>query len=140
MKKYLIYIIFCLFVVTSCDNEESPESAKAKDHFLLGNALYKQKEYKKAISEYNKALKLDNTNAMVYLKRGDSYRKLRKSKNAINDYTRVLRLRPTNARAWHHRGTLKIKMGQKRDGCKDVKKAKELCYVPAEKYYNETCL
>lgn len=139
MRIFFYLLIIGSVLLTSCDEEQPGTTLKAKEHFLRGNNYYKQEKYSLAIKEYDKALRFDSKHAMVYLKRGDSYRKLRKPNQAIRDYTTVISLRPSNARAWHHRGTMKIKLGKKREGCEDVRKAKELCYVPAESYYKQFC-
>ncbi len=139
MKKKHLYILLSVLFVGCSASEENGNSAKVKEYFQQGNKLYKAGKYTKAIALYNKAIRLDPGNAMVYLKRGDSQRKLRRSKAAIIDYNKVINLRPSNARAFFHRGTLKIKLGQKNKGCEDVQKAKALCYVPAEKFYSLHC-
>jgi len=139
MNSLILYLIMGFMLIVSCTEKTPSINAKAKEHFMKGNNFYKMEKFKKAIREYNNALRHDRKNAMVYLKRGDCYRKIRKPKNAIKDYTTVLKLRPSNARAWYHRGTLKIKLGKKREGCEEVQKARALCYVPAETFYKENC-
>ncbi|MFA8344045.1 MAG: tetratricopeptide repeat protein [Rhodothermaceae bacterium] len=139
MNRIVLYAIIGFMLLVSCTDNTPIVNEKAKNHFMKGNEFYKMEKFKKAIKEYNNALRYDKKYAMVYLKRGDCYRKLRKPQNAIKDYTRVLKLRPSNARAWYHRGTLKIKLGKKQEGCDEVQRARALCYVPAETFYKEKC-
>lgn len=138
MKNLIIFLIIVVF--TAC-SQQDPETARkeAKKNYELGNLEYKNGNYKAAIRQYDKAIDLDDEMFSAYLKRGDSKRKLRDSKGAIKDYERVVELNPINSRAWYHMGTLKYNMGDKREGCEDISRARQLCYMPAEKFYKEFC-
>lgn len=137
--KYQFIFLFSLLLLAACDTGEKTEISRAQELYLQGNEYYNDGNNERAIDYYSMAIQLDPDHAPAYLKRGDAKRKLRDHVGAIRDYDRCIELRPTGARAWFHRGTLKWKTGDKEGGCEDVQKAKELVYMPAEKFYRNNC-
>ncbi|MGL4502860.1 MAG: tetratricopeptide repeat protein, partial [Planktothrix sp.] len=51
-----------------------------------GNARYDLKDYQGAISDYDKALKIDPNNAIAYINRGLARSELKDYQGAISDY------------------------------------------------------
>jgi tetratricopeptide (TPR) repeat protein len=65
------------------DDPKDPEG-----YHLRGLYYANQKQYKKAIEDYNKAIELNPKYAEAYNSRGDVYRKLGEEKKAMMDYAR----------------------------------------------------
>lgn len=139
MKIYFGFILALFLVITGCKKSGPENEAEASKLYQQGNTFYDAGNYKKAIQFYDKAVDLDDQYANAYLKRGDAKRKLRDAKGAIDDYLKTIELKPMNSKAMYHVGTLYMKMGKKDEGCSYVKKAAELCYMPAEKFYKLYC-
>lgn len=138
MKRY--FLLFLILVIVSCSpDEEEVIDESVKQLFQEGNDYYDNGDYKRAIDTYNEALRIKSDEHFIILKRGDCYRKLRQPQRAMQDYDLVIALKPSIARAYYHRGTLKFTIGKKTEGCEDIRKAKALCYFPAEKYYADNC-
>ena len=55
-----------------------------------GIAYYKLKEYKKAIKEFSKAIKLNPEFAAAYLNRGSAYDKLKQTGSARLDFKKAI--------------------------------------------------
>lgn len=142
LKQNKILLIFFILIITACqtsDEYPSKSNMEAKRYYDMARDDYKDGQYKRAIRNLDKAIRLDSENSRYFTKRGDCYRKLRKPNDAISDYDEALRISKSNARAYYHRGTLKIILGKKKSGCLDIKKAKSLAYIPANNYYKEHC-
>lgn len=61
-------------VVTLCTQVISEEPKNTEAYYLRGEAYYHLEDYKKAVTDYNKVLRLDESNyQMVYSYRADAY-------------------------------------------------------------------
>ena len=77
--------------------EKDPNSFKAA--FNLGDALYKQKKYEEAASQFQSIANTDITKeekAKVYHNLGNSYMQTKKYKESIEAYKQALRNNPTD--------------------------------------------
>ena len=80
-------------VLTLCTEIISEEPNNAEAYYLRAEAYYNLQNYPKAITNYNKVLRLDAANyEMVYGYRGDAYFHSDKYKQALADYTKAIRL------------------------------------------------
>ena len=98
----------------------------AEGHVIKGIAFYSEGKFKKAIEEYNKAIKLDPEYAFAYNTRGIAYGCVNNFKEAMNDYNTAIKLDPEYAVAYNNRGITSFKLGDFDDAIKDYKKAIEL--------------
>jgi len=80
--KYFVVICCFLFVYINYANAQSKE---VQDHIAKGKKLKDNKDYKGAIEEFNKALKLENDNGMTFWERAVCYENLEDYKNALSD-------------------------------------------------------
>jgi tetratricopeptide (TPR) repeat protein len=64
---------------------------------MRGIAYYRQGQIEKAISDYNKAIKINPEFAAAYPNRGYVYHSERKYKKAHSDYEKVIELNPKQA-------------------------------------------
>jgi tetratricopeptide (TPR) repeat protein/formylglycine-generating enzyme required for sulfatase activity len=69
-----------------------------------GLSYYNRKDYDKAISDYDKAIRLDPNRAVSYNNRGNAYEAMKDYDKAISDYNEAIRLDPHYAVAYFRRG------------------------------------
>ncbi len=69
-----------------------------------GRAYRESKEYRRAIEDFDKALKLDPSYAWAYSSRGTAYRLLNEYERAVEDFDYALKLDPSYAWAYIGRG------------------------------------
>jgi len=81
----------------------SPESA-AYCYINRGIKYYEQGENKKALSDFNNAVKYDNGNTDHYNTRGVYYEEIGEAQLAFKDFTKCIELDSLDANAWLHRG------------------------------------
>lgn len=106
-------------------------------HHVHGRIKFDKGEYKKAISEFNKALKLNTESIYSYYKRGDA--KLEQGLlevqsgrtqqandyfiAAVNDFTDAIKIDSENADAYLLRGTAKFELGNRKQAISDFENA-----------------
>ena len=72
--------------------------------FLAGEKFYRDGEYDRAITEYNRALGLKRDFADAYTGRGNAYRKRGNTSRAIEDYSSALGYGGQKAEVYNYRG------------------------------------
>jgi tetratricopeptide (TPR) repeat protein len=80
------------------------EPQDAVGYYNRGNAYYQNKDYERAIENYNEALRLDPKDFKAYCNRGCAYEAKKDYDRAIQDYSESIRLDPTHAFVYHNRG------------------------------------
>ncbi|KAI5568769.1 hypothetical protein BDE02_12G035300 [Populus trichocarpa] len=98
--------------------ENSAEMAKEK-----GNQAFKEKQWKKAISYYNEAIKLNDKNATYYSNRAAAYLELGSFHQAEADCSKAINLDKKNVKAYLRRGTAREMLGYYKDAIEDFKYA-----------------
>uniref|UniRef100_A0A6M2F9M0 Amidase domain-containing protein n=1 Tax=Populus davidiana TaxID=266767 RepID=A0A6M2F9M0_9ROSI len=98
--------------------ENSAEMAKEK-----GNQAFKEKQWKKAISYYNEAIKLNDKNATYYSNRAAAYLELGSFHQAEADCSEAINLDKKNVKAYLRRGTAREMLGYYKDAIEDFKYA-----------------
>jgi tetratricopeptide (TPR) repeat protein len=83
----------------------------ANVYLLRGFVYQKLEKPNEAISNYTKAIYLDNKKFLAYHNRGFIYHELGKYNDAIDDYSNAISLDPVNARAYRNRGIAKHEAG-----------------------------
>ncbi len=78
---------------------------------LAGTGVY-EGDAKKAIIDYNQALKLDPTNGEYYFRRAKAYQKLNKVNEAMGDFESAISQAPNNARFYLGRASLFYQLGK----------------------------
>jgi len=89
-----------------------------------------------AITNYNRAIKLNPNFADAYNHRGIAYRNLGQLKQAICDYTKAIELKPNYTEAYNNRGVAYDKLGQLEQSVFDYDKSIELNPRFAQAYNN----
>jgi tetratricopeptide (TPR) repeat protein len=88
-------------------SEAKPNKAAldpATIYFYRGTAYYNQKEYDRAIEDYNQVLVLNPKYAVAFYNRGNAYGNKGEYDRAIADYNQALLLNPKFAEAFNNRG------------------------------------
>ncbi len=88
------YSAFALDQPSDLKIPDEKSTAKTKEYFKQGDSLLQAGDFKKAVTEFSKALEFNPQYADAYLGRGDAYAGMEKAEEAIKDYSRYLELRP----------------------------------------------
>jgi tetratricopeptide (TPR) repeat protein len=103
-----------------------------------GRAKALLKNFNEALSDYNKAIKIDANKPDYYSNRGFSKAKLSDYFGAIADYTKAIQLNPISIYAFFQRGLTKAYLNDKNAACADFRKVQQLGGdVP--KFFNNYC-
>jgi tetratricopeptide (TPR) repeat protein len=73
-------------------------------HIVRGQSYLQAKNYDRAISDYTKAIAIDDKNLAAYIGRADVYAFQKQYQNAIDDYDRAIKLDPKLTAAYRNRG------------------------------------
>lgn len=84
------------------------------------------KDYRGAIDDANRGIKLDSTNVTCYFIRGTACSALGNYKQAMSDLSKAIRMSPTDASAYYNRGLAKNKSGDVNGACYDFSRSGEL--------------
>jgi tetratricopeptide (TPR) repeat protein len=84
-----------------------------------GNVHLTQRNYDRAIDDYNAAIRLDPTYAIGFNNRGLAYQGKRQIDRAIEDYDEAIHLNPISAVAFDNRATARQITGQERQSDRD---------------------
>jgi len=88
-----------------------------------GIALLELGENDKAIEEYDKAIKIDPNNVVIYSNKGIALKNLGKYEEAIQEYDKALAIDPNYARAWYNKSCDLAPMGNIDDSLKNLEQA-----------------
>lgn len=99
MKRYYFIVLVMLL-------KGYASGQTAKSYYSAGLIKMVSKQYKEALSDFNKAIKIDNKFVDAYFNRGIVYEKLDEINKAINDYSKVISLQPNMYQAYNNRGLL----------------------------------
>ena len=95
-------------------------------YYKKAETKYNSGQYKDAIVNADKAIKLNPSNAEYYWLRGSAKFKLGQEENAMNDFNSAIMLDPNNEFYYYVRGCIKYDLGQKDNALEDFNKAIEL--------------
>jgi tetratricopeptide (TPR) repeat protein len=93
---------------------------------LRAQALVGLKQFKKAIDDFDEAIKHNPKNAEAYNRRGNAYRKLKQYEKAIEDHNKAIELNPEYAGAYTNRGIAYRRLEQYEKAIEDHSKAIEI--------------
>ena len=93
-------------------------------------------EHRRAIEDYDQALRLDPRDAFAYVNRGNTYRDLGDYRRAIEDYDQALRLDPRDDYAYNGRAWALYLLGRNTEALGDVDRS--LSLNPGNAYAIET--
>ena len=93
-------------------SELSNSELAAHGFFSIGCLLSEGGKAEKALSAYDKAIRLQPDYAEVYNNRGNIKNGLGSHDTALDDYDKAIRLNPNFAQAYSNRGAAKFKLGK----------------------------
>ena len=88
-------------------NSDSAIAESAEFYNKRGNEKYDAEDYKGAIKDYTKAIKINPQYSDAYNKRGNVKLDLNLYKEAIKDYTKAIKINPQYGDAYYNRGLAK---------------------------------
>ncbi len=118
--KYCILII-SVFILISCN-----ENYVVKDHIIKGNTDYHKRDFENAITDYKKALFLDQTDTIANYNAGNSFYRIKDFAAAAEYYRTVDSLAlttRTKAEANHNKGNAYLKIEEFDKAVEAYKKA-----------------
>lgn len=118
MRKLLLLIFTLVTYLTY--------SQTSSEYYNSGNDKHQQKNYIGAISDYNKAIKLNPSFISAYINRATSKNKLSDYRGAIIDFSKAIQLNPNDGDAYFNRGNSKYSINDINGACLDWSKAGEL--------------
>jgi len=98
----------------------------AEQYNNLAGIHISQGEFAQAMTEYNKAVEIENASAIPYCNRALLYIKLGKVDLALKDFIKVIAMDPGNASAYYYRGMLYYHLKKYDQARGDVYKAQKL--------------
>ena len=97
----ILLILAGWFAVSSYSNYQSGNLA---EHLRQGTNYLEQKQYEKALSEFDQAVNIDSGSAEAFKGRGDAFHFTGEHEKAIADYTDAISLGLNNAEIYRRRG------------------------------------
>ncbi len=98
----------------------SPRVERA--YALRGNCHYKLKEFKKSIEDYNKSLKINETQSIVWHNRGLAHLEMGKISEAINSFKRAISINRQQEKSYYYLGISYEKSGNIEKALSEFKK------------------
>jgi len=114
------------------------EEGDAKTHLLKGLRLHRQKSYREALAELNKAIEIDPRDAAAYYWRGRTLVNLGKLDQGVDDFKAAVKLKPDYSEAYDHLGWLAASQGQVDEGIAYLTKSIEFKPENAWAFYNRS--
>ncbi len=108
----------------------------ARTYYMLGEKYRLNKDYEKAVKQYNMAILLNPVFSEAYFNRAFSYYYLKNYDKAIQDYSKAIELDPHNPIIYNNRGDANYRKGQYKESIKDYDKAIQLNPEYLKAYYN----
>lgn len=114
--------------------EPLPRSAAL--YYLQGNRYYHKGAFERAISAYNRAIRVDPNLASAYVNRGSAYAMKGQYDRALADYNRAIELNNTDATMYFNRGNAYRKRREYQRALADYTAAIRLAPSDPDAYFN----
>jgi tetratricopeptide (TPR) repeat protein len=114
------------------------ESPDAKTHLVKGHRLHRQKSYKEALAELDKAVEIDPKNPEAYYWRGRTLVMLGRLDQGANDFKTAITLKTDYAEAYDNLGWLASKRGEVDEGIAYLTKSIDLKPENAWAFYQRS--
>jgi len=129
MRNLAIVIVTIAALGTACSQAQAAAPDVAKSREALGSAFQKDRagDTNGAIEDYTRAIELDPTNALAYVRRGMAYDANGEYEKEIDDYTAALALKGVERNAQGAvlamRGDVHLRLGNPKDAIADFDRA-----------------
>lgn len=98
----------------------------SQEHLQNGISKHKQQDYKEAIKDYSKAIKVDKSNKDSYFNRGICELALKDFKSAMTDFNTTIELDPNSVKAYYSRATVYVSQEKYIEALPDLDKTIQL--------------
>lgn len=115
-----------------------PITPPVSDQLEKGLVMASRGGNEEAIIEFARYIKMNPSDPVAYVVRGDSYDDRGQSEKTIEDYSKSIELEPTLAEAYDKRGVAYAELGDLEKSIKDFNKAIELYPENAKYYFNRS--
>jgi tetratricopeptide (TPR) repeat protein len=121
-KTVILCIIFSTLLLPcgACKKEKNID-----EHYTFGKTLFDKKDYKTAITEFNKTIELNPKHEKAYNIRGAIYFEIGEYSKALVDYNNAIEINPKYSKAYSNRGNVYYEMVQYDKAITDYLKAIE---------------
>ncbi len=106
---------------------------------LAGRISLEDENYLKALTYYNKALKISKAEPDYFSGRGKAYLQTGMHEYAQRDFSMALDLNPKNGELWYLKGLARQQSGDEAGACNDFEKAFKRGYKPALDELQKNC-
>lgn len=132
----LAALIACSFTAYAEPTEINPPTGAAKEYFNAGKTFAANSQWKAALENLQKAVKLEPESADIHNLLGYSYRKSGKLTKAFEHYTIALKLNPKHTGAHEYVGEAYLMANDPANAEKHLKSLESICGKSCEQYQN----
>jgi len=125
-EKALNLYSYALTLPANISPKSSPQQLYARIHNNIGNIYFKTKNYRKAIEEYNTAIKMDPKYPQAYFNLGLLYKTINDLDKAVYYYQKAIELAPETAEYYNNLGIVYMLKDEYDEAIKMYNKALEI--------------
>jgi len=109
------------------------DANNAEAFYKSGLTKYNNKDYKGAIADYTKVIRINPKYTSIYTFRADAKFDSGDYKGAISDYTKAIRINPKETKAYKMRAIIKLSSGDNKGSLRDLREVAKLCQQQVDK-------
>lgn len=118
------------------ESRERKQLEQERFHLQLASASHKNKQFQKALQEYQRVLKLNPSNNQARNNLGLVYKDMGDLDRAATEYMQFIAREPNNAKAYHNLGTIYYLQGRFPEAVQEFRKALAVDGNNVESYVN----
>lgn len=118
------------------ESRERKQLEQERFHLQLASASHKNKQFQKALQEYQRVLKLNPSNNQARNNLGLVYKDMGDLDRAATEYMQLIAREPNNAKAYHNLGTIYYLQGRFPEAVQEFRKALAIDGNNVESYVN----
>ncbi len=112
------------------DSEIKKNKTRHQAFYMRAILNIEIKDYKKALKDLNKVVKLKQKNTKYLIKRAETFSKLEQYKNTIDDYNSAINLNPNNPKLFYYKSKSENKIGKYKEALNSINRF--LKYYPSD--------
>lgn len=118
------------------ESRERKQLEQERFHLQLASSSHKNKQFQKALQEYQRVLKLNPSNNQARNNLGLVYKDMGDLDRAATEYMQLIAREPNNAKAYHNLGTIYYLQGRFPEAVQEFRKALAIDGNNVESYVN----